>query len=67
MGCKFSEGGDIQAMLCANLVEFHAHLVCKKHDTMVVSHVSTKCWTIERWGGRQITAHIERVASFLRG
>ncbi len=24
-------------MLCANLVEFHAHLVCKKHDTMVIS------------------------------
>ncbi len=63
----FSEGGDIQAMLCANLVEFYTHLVGQNHDTMVISLVSTKCSMIKRWGGVQTKAHTERVACFLRG
>ncbi len=54
-------------MFCPNLVDFHAHLLGQNHDTMVISCVSTKCSMIKRWGGVQMMAHTESLASFLRG
>ncbi len=54
-------------MSMPNGFDFCSVFVCKKHDTMVVSCVSMKCSTIERWGGVQMMAHTERVTSFLRG